>query len=760
MVGQNEEQPGVAEIIAKLDGAIDLEEVDLLQVIDTMPQIVWITRPDGWHEFYNRQWFAFTGLTWQESLGHRWNPAFHPEDRARAAARWAQATTTGEPYEIEYRLRRSDGIYRWMLGRAQPLRDASGTVVKWLGTCTDIEDLKRAQAELDESRTLRRLAGSMARLGGWSIDLATHRVVWSEEIFEILAYPPEADPDLDESLEHYLPEHRAALDAALESCAAHGTPFDLELEMVNYAGMRLWVHVIGEAQYGPDGSVSHVTGALQDISQVKASAQQTEVLAERLTTTLESITDGFFTVGRDWTFTYVNQQAERLLGRDREELLGRLIWDEYPALLGTTAETEYRRAMRQQSTVVLDEHFYPPLGRWFQVHVYPSENGIAVYFRDVSEQRAARRALHERVKELEALAAVSRVAHEVDDAQALCRSTAAHLTAAMQYPDRVGVTVELGATYGRAGMFEEGSAHFATPVVADGETVGRIAVTHPHGELLDEERSLVTSVAETLALWHLHREASRELEQANAQLQDTARFKDDLLSMASHELRTPLTPILGFLEMLQTRGHNLTDDQHHVVEVIASNARRMLRLVDDLLVVSLATAGSLVASPQPVDIGAVLAPMLREAGDLIGPVALELSASRAHVDPRHLQQMVLNLLTNADKYGTPPLIVRSLRDGDDHIRLEVIDHGPGVPASFRKAMWERFTQSDRGDTRTASGVGLGLSIVKLLAEANGGHVTYRDNAPTGAVFTIHLPAPDAGGGTTTDTSGTPGTTPT
>lgn len=135
--------------IRRLEAALSRAEEDEAEwrtLVETLPQIVWITRPDGWHVHFNQQWMDFTGRTLEESLGHGWNPAFHPDDRQAAWARWHEATTSGEPYDIEYRLRRDDGTYHWMLGRALPLRDRSGQIVKWFGTCTDIEDLKAAQA--------------------------------------------------------------------------------------------------------------------------------------------------------------------------------------------------------------------------------------------------------------------------------------------------------------------------------------------------------------------------------------------------------------------------------------------------------------------------------------------------------------------------------------------------------------------------------------------------------------------------------------
>lgn len=113
---------------------------------------MWITRPDGYHVYFNQQWVDFTGLSLTESLGDGWNPPFHPDDRPLARRLWSEATAMGTPYEIEYRLRRHDGVYRWMLGRAVPLRDGSDEVVKWFGTCTDIEELKVALHEAAELR--------------------------------------------------------------------------------------------------------------------------------------------------------------------------------------------------------------------------------------------------------------------------------------------------------------------------------------------------------------------------------------------------------------------------------------------------------------------------------------------------------------------------------------------------------------------------------------------------------------------------------
>lgn len=114
---------------------------------DTMPQMVWSTLPDGFHDYYNARWYEYTGTPAGSTDGDGWNGVFHPDDQERAWGRWRTSLVTGEPYEIEYRLRHHSGEYRWTLGRALPIRDAEGTITRWIGTCTDIHEQKLMMEE-------------------------------------------------------------------------------------------------------------------------------------------------------------------------------------------------------------------------------------------------------------------------------------------------------------------------------------------------------------------------------------------------------------------------------------------------------------------------------------------------------------------------------------------------------------------------------------------------------------------------------------
>ncbi len=133
-----------------------------------MPQMVWSTLPDGFHDYYNARWYEFTGMAEGSTDGMEWNALFHPDDQERAWARWRHSLETGEPYEIEYRLRDRNGDYRWTLGRALPIYDGQGQILRWVGTCTDIDDARRAaeQNEILSRELSHRIKNIFAVIGG------------------------------------------------------------------------------------------------------------------------------------------------------------------------------------------------------------------------------------------------------------------------------------------------------------------------------------------------------------------------------------------------------------------------------------------------------------------------------------------------------------------------------------------------------------------------------------------------------------------
>jgi formate hydrogenlyase transcriptional activator len=133
-------------------------EKKLRQVIDTIPTLAWSILLDGSNEFLNKRWHEYTGLSAAQSHGSGWQVAIHPEDRVLLLQKWQGLLASGEPGEMEARLRRHDGVFRWFLMRVEPLRDDTGKIVRWYGTCTDIETLKQTEAQLrEDERELRRI---------------------------------------------------------------------------------------------------------------------------------------------------------------------------------------------------------------------------------------------------------------------------------------------------------------------------------------------------------------------------------------------------------------------------------------------------------------------------------------------------------------------------------------------------------------------------------------------------------------------------
>lgn len=134
----------VMETTGRVRAIADLAESEqrFRTLADTMPQMVWSTRGDGHHDYYNARWYEFTGVEEGSTDGDGWRDIFHPDDRDRAWREWQHSIATGEPYHIEYRLRHQSGSYRWVLGRALPIRDPHGNIVRWFGTCTDIHETR------------------------------------------------------------------------------------------------------------------------------------------------------------------------------------------------------------------------------------------------------------------------------------------------------------------------------------------------------------------------------------------------------------------------------------------------------------------------------------------------------------------------------------------------------------------------------------------------------------------------------------------
>lgn len=249
----------------------------------------------------------------------------------------------------------------------------------------------------------------------------------------------------------------------------------------------------------------------------------------------------------------------------------------------------------------------------------------------------------------------------------------------------------------------------ATPMRAQGEDVWVVAL-HDATAHMDTERSLLGALQQ----------------------------RDDALSFASHELRSPLTVIIGMVQSVLHHWDALdADTRAQLLRSIEQHALRMdhtlTRLVDAVRV----DAGMFRAEPERLILLDVLLARLTELGDTATLVNLEIPSHLAvHADPDHVWTMVSNLVSNAGKYGDPPIEVRGSEDGSD-VLIEVRDGGEGVPQEHVPFLFSRYGRAKRHEN--VEGTGLGLWIVHAAAAANRGVVGYRQRAGGGACFWIRLP---------------------
>jgi len=262
------------------DASREATEQRFRQLAQAVPQIVFITDAHGAVQFVNQRWQEVTGRPLEEALGSRWQELVHAEDRAATVERLGQMVASGQPLDHELRLRQQDGAHRWQLLRAVPFHEHGHQW--WYGTATDIDDLKQAQARLHAQAELMKIAGRLARLGAWTVDIATQRVRWSEEAAVLLDMPSDAEPTLPEVIAMVAPGSLPLTLRALQDCFEHGQPFDIELELVTQTGRHVWLRSIGQPLFDSAGRVAGIQGAQQDITARMRMADEIRGLNARL----------------------------------------------------------------------------------------------------------------------------------------------------------------------------------------------------------------------------------------------------------------------------------------------------------------------------------------------------------------------------------------------------------------------------------------------------------------------------------------------
>lgn len=601
----------------------------------------------------------------------------------------------------------------------------------------------------DSESTLLSLASKLARIGGWSLDVSTGLTTWTSTLYPMLGIDPHAgSPPIDDIMSMYREPDRAVMTAALAACVEHGTPFDLESVMTDARGRTLRVRTIGEAVRGGDGRVERIRGAFYDITEL---ASQREKLERRLNDTLDQIQDGLVFFDRQWRYTYLNQTAERYLQNTADHLIGRVMWEEYKDSYDSEFGVLYRRAMDARETGSV-RAYYPELDTWFESTAYPTDDGIAVYLRDVSidesnRQRAADEAA--RAIELAALLDASTEAMIMEDLENVVTywNHGAEAIYGWTREEAVGRNIR-ELIYADPAAFEAPAAALLRDGHWSGEMVqqakdGRVLVVQCRWQAVRDDQG------KPVRLFAVNSDITQQRRQQ--EMQYRAQRMESLGTLAggiAHDLNNVLTPLLMSVQLM--RSIALPDDHREMLDGMELGIKRGADMIRQVLtfargvdgVRELVTVNDIIAELSSMSFAA-----------LPKAIAVETTIDEPLPivgDKTQILQVLMNLVTNArdamPEGGVIRLAVKREHIDDYRIStstlapghyavISVEDSGVGMAREVLDKVFEPFfTTKGHGE-----GTGLGLPSSIAIVRSHGGTITVYSEPGHGSRFAVYLP---------------------
>ncbi|MEM9666815.1 MAG: PAS domain-containing protein [Bacteroidota bacterium] len=716
----------------------------------------------------------------QESLEHSATLFFsliHPDDQRHVEAEF-EAYKAGHvaSFDVIYRFRGEDGMYRWIQARAQGIRDADGHLVRMAGSNRDITAQVEATERIAEERQRLDLALAGGDLGTWDANLQTGVCHYDERWLAMLGYnPEETQPCLGFFYDHLHPDDHAVLEAAVE---AHGQDrskhMDCEIRMRHKAGHYVWIESRGRTvQVDENGTAIRMAGTHADISARKLGEERLRLLESAvqhahdavLITASPPLSDGQLAI------VYVNEAFTRLYGFTAEEAVGATA-----AILDgphTDAATldQLCAAVALDTSAEADLLCYAKDGRpvWSQVSITPlrDERGAVTHWvaiqRDITERMQYELNLQERDLQLRTalhLANMGSWAWTIatndivwsEDVYQVLGMEAGEFDGsfesytAMVHPEDLDAwTAALQATLQTRAPFVN-EHRFITPS-------GQVLWLRGFAEIwLDEDgtpkvlygavQNITAEKERELRLLDINEKLVLEKERAEA----ATRAKSTFLATMSHEIRTPLNGVIGMTSLILDTA--LDEEQRDYAEVIHTSSQTLLTLLNDILDLSKIEAERMEMAEEPFSV----ATCVQDAVALFQADALQkgltLSASCGpNVPPlvvgdgTRLKQILINLVNNGLKFtheGELSVQATAVPDGPEALLLEVAvrDTGIGMSAAFMDRLFTPFTQADGSSTRSYGGTGLGLAISRRLAELMGG--TLRAESTEGVGTTFYL----------------------
>jgi PAS domain S-box-containing protein len=384
------------------------DESRLRGVLDALFAFVGLFSLDGVVLDTNQAPLVAGGLERGQVVGHRFVDLAwfsHSEvERVRVADALARAAR-GESLRLETSVLGHLGTVVSIDAAFGPLRGSDGAITHVVGSGVDVTERRKAERALAQSRERLYEAQRVAHVGSWEWDIAKDRVTWSDELYRIYGVDPATHvPTYENFLSSVHEEDRAHTRAVLAKARENVTPFVYDHRILRPDGEVRMLHTRGEVLGDAHGRPVRFVGCCWDITERWEAMRDAEEARRELENVLERVSDGVVALDRQWRYTFVNTCGGRMLGREASSLIGKHIWTEFPEGRDQKFGLAFRKAMEEQHPVQIRD-YYPPFDRWFENRIYPSADGLSIFFTDVTEQQKAQDELRASAAKLRALAA-------------------------------------------------------------------------------------------------------------------------------------------------------------------------------------------------------------------------------------------------------------------------------------------------------------------------------------------------------------------